>query len=213
MATTQSTSYFQRTSRLQRTDQIIDIHGDRFQEVKCTNVRPDIEYLGKARFQSFHHILGTQGQVIMTAFKCLDLPQVLFIVWRDLPYYPHIELGGDLMLQEIQRNGIKHLLIDNTYVQSGWMNDKMREYFDAAWYPGLIRLGLETFGHIQSKSALGGVAFEKFKNDVQEYLLSIAVRIKGKSFSYVPIESNTQIPRPEMLEEALKKMLNKKTIL
>lgn len=166
---------------------------DKFPEVLYKNSKVGQEVIAGNTFYSFHEILGTSNQVIMTAYKSQQCPDVLLIVWRDFPYAHHIEQGGDLMIQEIMNNGIKNLLIDNTYVQSGWMNDKINQYFDQIWYPSLIQLGLKGFAHVQALSSLGGASFQKFKENVQIYLNTMAIKMGRKVFTYHPVETKGDV--------------------
>jgi hypothetical protein len=204
----ESTTTFFRTSLGQRGSKTIIIGGnDSFPEVKAKRLSfNDSESFGGAQFDSVHHLTGTMNQTIMTAYRTEQYKDLLYIVWRDLPYYHHIELGGDYMLQEIKQNGIKNLLIDNTYVQSGWMNDKIAEYFDRAWYPGLIDLGLKAFAHIPAMSTLGEKSFRQFKSDVQQYLSTMASSRSKEGFKYIPVDPKAMLSRKAHLEIALKEL-------
>ena len=129
---------------------------------------------------------------------------MMFIVWADFPYFNHAELGSDMVLQEIKNHGIKYLLIDNTYVKSGWLNDKIGQYLDQVFYPGALELGLKGISHVQAQSMLGSKSFQEFGKDIQQYLDGMASNMKRSSFKYVPVQSQeTNRPRPVVLKEAL----------
>ncbi len=103
----------------------------------------------------------------------------------------HIEEGGDLMLQELKNDKeLKHLLIDNTYVQSGWMKDDVIEYLNNGWYPGLIEVGLERFAHLQAESTLGANSFKKFEESVNNLMGDLAKNMNKKPFEYFPVKTS-----------------------
>lgn len=195
-------SNYKRSININRGSKTIEVGTiDKFQEVihKISNV--ESETINGSSFYSFHEILGTSGQVILTAYKSKQYSDVMLIVWRDFPYAHHIEQGGDLMTQEIKNNGIKYLLIDNTFVQSGWMNKNIEQYFSEVWYPSLIQVGLLGFAHIEAKSTLGGLSFQKFREATQGYLNSIGAKMMRKVFQYLPVEAGAD--RTTSLKEGL----------
>ncbi len=208
---TAEVSAYKRSSSLGRGVEMIEVGSvDKFPKVIYKNGKIESETIAGAQFYSFHQTLGTSNQIIMTAYKSKIYPEILLIVWRDFPYQHQVELGGDVMSQEIKNGGIKYLLVDNTYVQSGWMNASIENYLNTVWYPSLIELGLKGFAHIQALSSLGGASFNKFKEFVQTYLDSIASKLGRKVFTYLPIEVKEAnvFKRSEALSEGLEKLIN-----
>lgn len=211
-----TTNIYQRSTLIKRGKDLVKINNlDAFPGIIYQNAKQSKEEINGVSFESFHHITGNSDQVILTAYKSVSVEDVLFISWADFPYLNHIEVGGDLMLQELKNNNINYLLIDNTFVQSGWVNDKVLNYFDKVWYPGLIELGLKGFVHIQAQSALGTKSFDTFRKDIQDYLEGMASKMNKKSFIYYPMESTEleKIEKDSLRKDALKKGLSKITEL
>lgn len=196
-----------RLIRSGRGDGYIFIDGiDPFKEVMYKRFHHEILNVNNKDFLAFHCILDYKNNPIMTAYRSIAKSDILLIVWRGLPYTHHIEQGGDLMLQEIHRNGIKHLIIDNTHVDSMWMNPQMEKYFYDVWYPGLIQLNLEKFVHIQSASSLGKNSFERFRENIRLYLERISAESSKKLFEYIPIESNPNEPWVDTLKKSIQRI-------
>ncbi|MBN1532442.1 MAG: hypothetical protein JXA20_07255 [Spirochaetes bacterium] len=143
-------------------------------------------------FTSLHTIDSPAGSKVFTALRSEQEPSILLIIWRGFPFYQQIEDGGDLMLQEIQEAPeLRHLIIDNTFVHSGWMNDqKMVEYLNTGWIPGLVRLGLRGFCHLQAASYIGGQSFRKFGELASKSITEIAVRLGREPFRYFPVRTS-----------------------
>ncbi|HTF80975.1 MAG TPA: hypothetical protein VL947_04605 [Cytophagales bacterium] len=184
----------------------------KFAELPLQNLKPDKQKIKSAVFESFHHITGTSNQVILTAYNSKQLPEVMFMSWSDFPYLHHVEQGGDLLLQEISKHHYKYVLIDNTYVKSGWMNDKVAQYSDAILYPALVECGLKGFGHIPSQGMLGAKSFEEFKKTTQNYLDHIAAKLHKPCFKYVPVilsEELGKTDKPAMRQQALEEGIDK----
>jgi hypothetical protein len=183
----------------------IDIKGiDNFKEVLYNHYQQEIIDIGGVPFISFHRILNSKNQSIFTAYRSISKSDILFIVWKGLPYTHHIEQGGDIMLQEMLKNGIKNLIIDNTYVSSIWMNPKMKRYFHEVWYPSLIELGLKKFVHIQSSYSLGMTSFELFKENLSLYLERLAFTSSKQLFQYIPMQSDPKLSWIENMGTAVK---------
>ncbi|HSA16649.1 MAG TPA: hypothetical protein P5346_18055, partial [Spirochaetota bacterium] len=161
-------------------------------------------------FKCIHVIESPGDKRILTAYRNDGEPGVLLIVWNGFPYYSDIEQGGDFMLQFFSSDReASHLIIDNTYVLSGWMNEKMTRYLDNGWFPGLIELGLETFCHLQAESYLGGVSFEEFGRHVSVNIDNIARKLGKSPFIYNPIRTSDMNP-VGLIDEMLRdKALNK----
>lgn len=149
-------------------------------------------------FSSVHTINSASNKRIFTAFRSEQKPSILYIEWRDYPFYPHIEEGGDFMLQVMATDSrVKHLIIDNTYVRSGWMNSKMDDYLNNGWLPGLVELELVAFCHLQAESFLGERSFEMFVELLTKNINVIAESLGRKAFRYFPVKS------PEINENGL----------
>lgn len=147
--------------------------------------------IGGSFFRSIHIMEPQKNIRFLTAFRCDEEPGVLLIVWKEYPFYPHIEEGGDFMLQVLATDTrVKHLIIDNTYVRSGWMNDAVRVYLNNGWMPGLIELELRAFCHLQAESYLGGLSFKKFGELVSENINTIAQKLRKKPFYYYPVKTS-----------------------
>jgi hypothetical protein len=198
-------TFYQRSSINKRGKNIIKIGTiDQFHEVLYACSEKTTERIGNLLFESFFDIKGTRNQKIFTAYKNISRPDILYILWEDFPYYNHAELGSDLVLQEIKNHGIKYLLIDNTYVKSGWLTENIGRYLDEVFYPGALELGLVGLSHIQAQSTLGSKSFEEFGKDIQLYLGVKASVMKRSSFKYIPVRSQEENrPRQVVLKEAL----------
>jgi hypothetical protein len=197
---------YERSAVTTRGENVVKIGDfDQFNEVPCKINEKITERVGNFLFESFHEIRGTMNQRILTALKSKECPEVLFFVWEDFPSFNHIEAGGDVILQEIKKYGAKYMLVDNTFVRSGWVTDKIVQYMDQVWYPGLIELGLTGFAHVQAQSASGTRSFEEFGKDIQSYLDGIASTLNRPCFKYVPVPS--QYSRRASLSEGLNKLL------
>ncbi|HOO71688.1 MAG TPA: hypothetical protein PK926_07990 [Spirochaetota bacterium] len=86
---------------------------------------------------------------------------------------------------------VKHLIIDNSYVKSGWMDDRhLVNYLENGWLPGLIELGLKGFCHLQAKSLLGGRSFTSFGRYMNNNFIKIARKLDREPFQYFPIETS-----------------------
>lgn len=175
-----------------RTDNQVDLgQAGSFLEVKYDNSDPEEESISGMLFRSIHCIKTVSDYRVFTALKSPEMPSVLYIIWRDFPFLKHIEEGGDLMLQELRNNKeLKYLLIDNTYVQSGWMKDDVVEYLNNAWYPGLIEVGLKRFAHLQAESALGASSFKKFEESVNSIMGDMAKSMNREPFEYFPVKTS-----------------------
>lgn len=195
---------------------IIDVgNAGAFPEVAIKQCIPREECrIGGSVFRSIHNIIQPLNNVaIFTAFRCDEKPDVFLIVWKDYPFYPHIEEGGDFMLQVLATDKtVKHLIIDNTYVRSGWMNDQMSDYLNNGWIPGLIELELNAFCHLQAETYLGGLSFKKFGELVSDNISTIAQKLGKKPFHYYPIKTSDIAPDGKIDDKlraaALKKALS-----
>ena len=162
-----------------------------FPEVKNDNSDPEKEHIDGVLFKSIHCMKTISNYRVFTALKSDEAPSVLYTIWRDFPYLKHIEEGGDLMLQEFKKDtALKYLLVDNTFVKSGWMKDDVVEYLNSAWYPGLIDVGVEKFVHLQAKSSLGASSFEEFEEDVNKAMRELAKGMNQQPFEYYPIKTS-----------------------
>jgi hypothetical protein len=182
--------YIRRYSAFRVHDRMIDIgNAGSFNRIAVRNCDPPEEMVaGNTRFTSIHIIETRVGGRTFTAYRSEDLPEVLLAVWVGYPFNPQIEEGGDLMLQVLnEAPEIKDLVIDNTFVRSGWMNARMSQYLTMGWFPGLIQLGLRSFIHIQSGSYLGGESYKKFGETLARNIDEIARRLKREPFRYFPI--------------------------
>lgn len=151
---------------------------------------PDTMNIDGAIYTAIHTIHASNAKRIFTAFRSREEPDILVIVWDGFPFYPHIEEGGDFMLQTMYDDSrVRHLIIDNTYVRSNWLNEKMKRYLSDAWHPGLIQLGLKNFCHLQALSFLGGHSFQEFAKLVSESISGIAGNLGRLPFRYFPIET------------------------
>lgn len=165
-----------------------------------------------AVFECIHVIENLKHRPIFTAYRSDDEPGVLLIVWREYPYYQDIEEGGDFMLQVMATDSrVRNLIIDNTYVRSGWMNDKMSDYLNNGWMPGLVELGLESFCHLQAESYLGGVSFLKFGELVSENISTISQKLGKRPFNYYPLKTS-DISEDGRIDEKLRARVMKKAL-
>lgn len=200
----------QKTSRIRGS--IVDLgNAGFFSKVKVNAPEnPEESIVGESVFKCIHVIESPGEKRILSAYRNDGEPGVLLIVWNGFPYYSHIEQGGDFMLQFFSSDReASHLIIDNTYVLSGWMNEKMTRYLDNGWFPGLIELGLETFCHLQAESYLGGVSFEEFGRHVSVNIDNIARKLGKSPFIYNPIRTSDMNP-VGLIDEMLRdKALNK----
>jgi hypothetical protein len=174
-------------------DRVIDLgNAGVFNEIIPNNSNPREELkINGSIFTSIHVINPPAGIRIFTALRSEEDPSVLLIIWRGFPYYRQIEVGGDLMLQMLHSDKrVVHLIIDNTYVRSGWMDDKMTDYLNNGWLPGLIQLGLKGFCHLQAESYLGGLSFKKFGEMMSENISKTAQSLGKEPFAYYPIKTS-----------------------
>ncbi len=168
--------------------------------------------IDNAVFRSIHIIEPRAGKRIFTAYRSEELISVLLIVWENFPFYRHIEEGGDFMLQELYSTGtLKHLIIDNTYVMSGWMEEKTVDYMNQGWIPGLIELGLMTFCHLQAESYLGGKSYEEFMKFVSGSVNSVADKLGREGFIYCPVKTS-EISKDGKIDEAARLAALKKGV-
>jgi hypothetical protein len=183
---------YERKNLKNRTNNQVDLgQAGSFLEVKYDNNEPEEESISGISFSSFHCMKTVSDYRVFTALKSPDMPSVLYIIWRDFPFLKHLEEGGDLMLQELKKDKeLNHLLIDNTFVQSGWMKDDVVEYLNNAWYPGLIEVGLKRFAHLQAESALGASSFKKFEESVNSIIGDMARGMKRPPFEYFPVKTS-----------------------
>ena len=124
---------------------------------------------------------------LFTAYRSDEEPGILLVVWKEYPYYQDIEEGGDFMLQVMASDRrVRNLIIDNTYVRSGWMNDRMSDYLNNGWIPGLVELELNSFCHLQADSYLGGLSFLKFGELMSDNISTIAQRTREKTIQLLP---------------------------
>lgn len=213
------TSHYNRKHILKRGKEIIKLPtSGSFNQVKYVDSEPTEIIISNYRFKSIHRVVGPSGREIFKALKCEELPEVLFTMWSDYPYLSQIEEGGDTMLQELYNHKeIKYLLIDNTFVKSGWMSESVTKYLNEAWYPGLLELGLQGFAHLQAESVLGASSFEKFEEDVNQAMATLAQSLLFNPFQYIPIktiendtawEEKTKSYHEKALEKGLSSLLN-----
>lgn len=181
-------SYERMNSNL-RSKEIIDLGpAGSFNKVIYNNEEPEEIVIAGALFKSYCSICNPSGKKVVITFKSEDAPNVLYMESRDYVYLNQIEVGGDLMIQAFHEdNNLEYLLIDNTYVLSGWMQEKTFVYLNNAWYPGLVQVGLKGIAHLQAESLLGGMSFEKFGEAMMESLTSIA---GDAPFTYSPIKTS-----------------------
>jgi hypothetical protein len=187
-------------------DRVIDL-GDAgaFNEIIIHNPNPREEMeINGSLFTSIHTIDPPVGKRVFTALRSEKEPTVLLIIWRGFPYYRQIEEGGDLMLQVLHsEKQVLHLIIDNSYVQSGWMDDRMKDYLKNGWMPGLIQLGLKGFCHLQAETYLGGLSFKKFGELVSENISRIAQSLDREPFTYYPIKTS-ELSKNGAINEAMR---------
>lgn len=197
-----------RKSLAGRTGNKVDLgQAGSFFEIKTDNSDPEEERIDGALFRSIHCMKTVSNYRIFTALKSDEAPSVLFIIWRDFPYLRHIEEGGDLMLQEFKKDAaLKYLLVDNTFVKSGWMKDNVIEYLNHGWYPGLIEVGVEKFVHLQAKSALGANSFEEFEKDVNKAMGDLAKTMRKEPFKYYPVKTSEINDKGEQVDLNLRKL-------
>ena len=197
-----------RKSLAGRTGNKVDLgQAGSFFEIKTDNGDPEEERIDGALFRSIHCMKTVSNYRIFTALKSDEAPSVLFIIWRDFPYLRHIEEGGDLMLQEFKKDtALKYLLVDNTFVKSGWMKDNVIEYLNHGWYPGLIEVGVEKFVHLQAKSALGANSFEEFEKDVNKAMGDLAKTMRKEPFKYYPVKTSEINDKGEQVDLNLRKL-------
>ncbi len=191
---------------------IIDIgNAGSFNEVIIRQSNPPEEcVIDKVLFRSVHVIETPNNKRILSAFRSDAEPGVLLVVWRDYPFYPHIEEGGDFMLQVLVADrSVKYLVIDNTYVRSGWMNDRMSDYLNNGWLPGLIEMELKAFCHLQAESYLGGLSFTKFGKLMSANINTIAQQLGKQAFPYFPIKTSDVSPDGKINETFRNKALEK----
>jgi len=173
-------------------DRVIDLGaaGSFNAVVPAISDNPDTMDIDGAIYTAIHTIHASNAKRIFTAFHSHQVPEILVIIWNGFPFYPHIEEGGDFMLQTMHDDSrVRHLIIDNTMVRSNWLNEKMKRYLSDAWHPGLIQLGLKSFCHLQALSFLGGHSFHEFAQLVSESISDIAGTLGRPPFSYYPIET------------------------
>lgn len=173
-------------------DRVIDLGaaGSFKEVVPLISGNPNTMNIHGAHFTAIHTILASHAKRVFTAFRSREEPGILVIVWDGFPFYPHIEEGGDFMLQTMYDDSrVRHLIIDNTCVRSNWLSEKMKRYLSDAWHPGLIQLGLKSFCHLQALSFLGGHSFQEFAKLVSESITDIAKNLGMPPFRYYPIET------------------------
>jgi hypothetical protein len=131
-------------------------------------------------------------------------------VWDGYPFYADIEEGGDFMLQVLAADKtIRHLIIDNTYVRSGWMEDRMNDYLNNGWFPGLVELELRTFCHLQAESYLGKLSFDRFAEGVSDSINIVAQRLGKAPFKYYPVKTS-EISPDGQIDDIVRDMALKK---
>jgi hypothetical protein len=186
-------SYVRKFISSRRCDRIVDL-GDAgsFNAVVSRMPRsPEETAVAGRRFSAIHIIDSMIGGRVFTAYRSEEHPEVLLVVWKGFPYNIEIEEGGDMMLQVMQDDPrITCLLIDNTWVRSGWMNPAMVEYLDNGWMPGLTWCGLRIFCHLQSASYLGGNSFEQFGATLNGVIAGIGRRLGREPFRYHAIRTS-----------------------
>ena len=178
-------------------DRLLDLgNAGSFMEIRPRQCTPPEECLvDNTAFRSLHIIEQRNGARIFTAYKSVEDPGILLIVWGGFTFYPHIEEGGDYMLQILAADKtIRHLIVDNTYVRSGWMEDRMHDYLNKAWFPGLVELELNTVCYLQAESILGRLSFNKFADDVSKNINKIAQNLGKKPFKYCEIQTSDISP-------------------
>jgi len=186
---------YQRKFRLNRSpDRIIDLgNAGMFNEIPCVNCEPpeEISIIG-CMFHSVHMIGSPNNKRIFTAYRSEEEPGVLLTVWQEIPFYLHIEEGGDVMLQILHNDKrVEHFIVDNSFVRSPWMaQQKTIDYLKNAWLPGLIELGLKGFCHIQSGKLLGKLSFDKFGDFIESTMSDIVKKLDKKPFRYFPIRTS-----------------------
>ncbi len=186
-------NYIRKYTACRNPERLIDIgNAGVFNEIIAHNCDPPEEMAaGGIRFTSIHTIDTRVGGRTFTAYRSDELSEVLLVVWMGFPFNPQIEEGGDLMLQVLNADpAVKDLVIDNTFVRSGWMNARMSQYLTTGWFPGLIQSGLRAFFHIQSGSYLGGESYKKFGETLARSIDEIAARLQRKPFRYYPITTS-----------------------
>ncbi len=185
---------YKRISRTNRIhDRIFDLgNAGSFTEIRIKLPEPPDECsIEGTSFRSVHIIKSWNDSRIFTAYRSSEYTDILLIVWEEYPFYPHIEEGGDFMLQVLASDkAVKHLIIDNTYVRSGWMDEKMSNYLNNGWFPGLVELGLEAFCHLQAESYLGELSFKSFGELVSGSISDIAQNLDKKPFAYFPVKTS-----------------------
>lgn len=173
-----------------RTDHVIDL-GDAgsFNALRPSpGDPPDGISLEESRYVGIHRIDSPTGSRVYTAYRSEQEPEILLIIWANYPFNAQIEDGGDFMLQVMHGDrSVKYLLIDNSYVRSAWMNERMVEYLSQAWIPGLVWLGLKGFCHIRASSYLGEKSFDEFSAWVTRIAAEAGRRLGRPSFLYFPI--------------------------
>lgn len=181
-----------------------------FLEITTDNSDPEQEYIGGRLFKSTHCTKTVTDYRVFTALRSEEAPSVLYIIWRDFPHLRNIEEGGDYMLQAFHQDPrLKYLLVDNTFVKSGWMKDDVVTYLNTVWYPGLIEVGVKKFAHLQAKSALAAQSFENFGKDVNNAITDLAKSMNREPFEYFPIKtSETDQGETELRKASLKRGLS-----
>lgn len=156
------------------------------------------------RFQSIHRINSHTGSRVFTAYRSEEEPAILFVVWSNYPFNTQIETGGDLMLQAMHDDPrIRLLIVDNSYVKSGWMNEKMIDYLSNGWLPGLVRLGLRGFCHLRAGSFMGEKSFDDFAGYVSGRVEVIARQLGMEPFRYFPVKS-PEVGKDGVIDERLR---------
>lgn len=165
---------------------------------------PEEVRLHGLRFQSIHRINSHTGPRVFTAYRNEEYPAILFVVWSNYPFNTQIETGGDLMLQAMHDDSrIRFLLNDNTYVKSGWMNDRMVDYLSNGWLPGLIKMGLRGFCHLRAGSFMGEKSFDDFAGYVSGRVEVIARKLGMEPFRYFPVKS-PEVGKDGVIDERLR---------
>lgn len=185
---------YQRISKSNRTPgNILDIgNAGSFMKIAELKCAPTDEYvIDGTVFKSIYKIESWTDNRMFTAYRSAEEQSILLIIWEKYPFYNQIEEGGDFMLQVLATDkNVRHLIIDNTLVRSGWMNEKMIDYLNNGWFPGLVELELEAFCHLQAESYLGGISFSSFGELVSNNINSIAQILGKKPFKYYPIKTS-----------------------
>jgi hypothetical protein len=199
-------NYQRRRTIRTRTGRTIDLgEAGSFDAIHLNPGNPPEEVsLHGRRFQSIHRINSHTGPRVFTAYRSEEDPAILFVVWSNYPFNTQIETGGDLMLQAMHDDPrIRLLIVDNSYVKSGWMNEKMIDYLSNGWLPGLVRLGLWGFCHLRAGSFMGEKSFDDFAGYVSGRVEVIARQLGMEPFRYFPVKS-PEVGKDGVIDERLR---------